>query len=126
MKDIEWTVYGLVTEDRFEAEKKKIPFFGIIYLFAGLLLLLFSMPLLKLSFMSSIERLHRQDVLFTSPSFLFCTAIITLVLLLTSNYYLYEIPTVDKKLKKLATAIENNLNNEIKDIDSLDIILIIC
>ena len=118
-KDVEWTVYGLVTEERFEAEKKKIPFFGTVYLFAGLLLLLFSMPMLKLAFMSSIERLHRQDILFTSPSFLFCTAIVTIVLLLTSNYYLYEIPAVDKKLKQLAMAIESEFQQELNSINSL-------
>ncbi|MEQ9439203.1 MAG: hypothetical protein RIG62_09145 [Cyclobacteriaceae bacterium] len=114
-----WTIYGMVTKDRFDAEQKKISFFGLIFLSLGLLLLLFSMPLMKLFFMSSIERLHRQDALLAPPTFIVCSAIFILLGLVTSKYYLSDIPKVDHQLAQLADTVAQHFQKEIRDIHQL-------
>ncbi len=114
-----WIIYGLVTKDAFDAEKKRIPFLSLVLLSLGLLLLLFSMPLMKLFFMSSIERLHRQDALLTPPTFIVCSAICLLIMLTVSKFYLSDIPRVDTRLKKLANEISRNFQDEVQDIYQL-------
>ncbi len=111
-----WTIYGLVTKDTFDAEKKRIPFLSIILLSLSLLLLLFSMPLMKLFFMSPIERLHRTDALLTPPTFIVCSAITMLIILITGKYYLSDIPKVDNRLEELAGDISRNFKDETQSI----------
>lgn len=114
-----WTIYGLVAKDHFEAEKKKIPFFGVVFISVGLLLLLFAMPLMKLLFMSSIERLYRRDALLAPLAFILCLAFIVLLLLISGKYYLSDIPKIDTNLKVIAHTVEKQLKQEIKEIHSL-------
>ncbi|MGD1889480.1 MAG: cache domain-containing protein [Cyclobacteriaceae bacterium] len=114
-----WTIYGLVTKDHFDSEKKRIAFFNLVYLSLGLLLLLFSMPLMKLFFMSAIERLHRQDALLTPPTFIVCSAIITLLFLVTAKYYLSDIPKLDRRLSNLAQTIQQDFEKELGSIYQL-------
>ena len=114
-----WTIYGLVTKDTFDAEKKRIPFLSIVLLSLSLLLLLFSMPLMKLFFMSPIERLHRTDALLTPPTFIVCSAISMLIILIMGKYYLSDIPKVDDRLANLADTISHNFKDEIRSIYQL-------
>nr|WKN34204.1 hypothetical protein K4G66_17640 [Tunicatimonas sp. TK19036] len=114
-----WTIYGLVTKEHFDAQKKKISFFGLIFLSLGLLLLLFSMPLMKLFFMSAIERLHQQDALLAPPMFVVCSAIVMLMILVTGKYYLSDIPAVDKQLGQLADTVAHRFNQELQEIHQL-------
>jgi hypothetical protein len=118
-QETRWTIYGLVTKDHFDDEKKRISFFNLVFISLGLLLLLFSMPLMKLFFMSSIERLHRKDALLTPPTFIVCSAIVTLIFLVTAKYYLSDIPKLDRRLQTLATSIKKEFTKEIQSIYQL-------
>lgn len=110
--DIELMLIGLVETERFNADSRAISPFKISFFVFLVLLILFSMPLLKLRFIGEQEELRRSDLLLA----LFClfvgTGILTLFML--SIYSdMKDKNLLDKSLKPLAQNIESNLNAEI-------------
>lgn len=112
MNKTTWYLYGLVSNDRFEAEKRRIPSILIISFLVPLLLLLFSMPLLKLVFMSPIERLYQYNVIHAAVSFILSFSLIVLCILSLDSYLVDEKKRVDNNLKKLSNTVKEDMKVE--------------
>lgn len=109
-----YTFYGLVTWEKYASANLRLDVWLIVLLATALLLILIGLPLLKLIFISQIERLFRRDVILAGISVIIGTPILFLVFLSIFQYgrqYYYEVP---KQLAVLADTVENRfvLENE--------------
>lgn len=107
-----YTFYGLVTWEEYTSTNLRLDVWLIVLLATALLLILIGLPLLKLLFISEIERLFRRDVILAGISVIIGTPILFLVFLSIFQYgrqYYYEIP---KQLGKLSETIEDRFIKE--------------
>ncbi len=111
-----YTFYGLVTWEKYASANLRLDVWLIVLLATALLLILIGLPLLKLIFISQIERLFRRDVILAGISVIIGTPILFLVFLSIFQYgrqYYYEVP---KQLEVLADTVENRFIAENKKI----------
>ncbi|GAB5525115.1 MAG: hypothetical protein Roseis2KO_29870 [Roseivirga sp.] len=107
-----YTFYGLVTWEEYASTNLRLDVWLIILLATVLLLILIGLPLLKLLFISEVERLFRRDVILAGISVIIGTPILFLVFLSIFQYarqYYYEIP---KDLSDLSKTIEKRFTEE--------------
>lgn len=107
-----YTFYGLVTWEEYASTNLRLDVWLIILLATALLLILIGLPLLKLLFISEVERLFRRDVILAGISVIIGTPILFLVFLSIFQYarqYYYEIP---KDLSDLSITIEKRFTEE--------------
>lgn len=111
-----YTFYGLVTWEEYASTNLRLDVWLIVLLATILLLILIGLPLLKLLFISELERLFRRDVVLAGISVIVGTPILFLVFLSIFQYgrqYYYEIP---KQLADLSNKIEHRFTNENRQI----------
>ncbi len=116
--DTQWSIFALEDANDFRDEAKMFPYLIIVYVSLGLLFVFFALPLLKLSFMSSLERLHIRDVVLTSTSFIFCCSLLIIALLIIFTYVMVDKNKVDQNLLVLSDSVEQALRKEIKEINA--------
>ncbi len=111
----EWILCGFVSGSKFRDDTRSIEPVDALMLVIILLLTILAMPLLKLAFMSSIERLQIFNVWSTGFSIVSGTALIFIALL--GLYLFFDMKDkTDHKLQNLSQAISGNFKNEIADI----------
>jgi len=108
-----WTLYAFSDREKFDNEKQHIPFFTLIFLSLGLLLLLFALPFIKLLLMSNIERLHSRDVVLSISSFVICPGLLVMCIIVLVSY-IREMDRIDENLSALQAAIEQKTDREIQ------------
>ncbi len=85
--DIDYVLVGLTRSDSLQRHTRRLDRWTMTHIGLGLLLLLMSMPWIKLLSMNAIERLYRSNVIWLGIASLFGTAMITLVALSTYGEY---------------------------------------
>lgn len=110
--DSKLVLVGCVKYNNYSEDVRSISFWVIINTSLIVIFLLFLMPILKLSLMNSIERLHRFNVFLTGLAIVMGSIFITLLIIISVNYST-ELNDTDRKLSKLTNNINNNFNREI-------------
>lgn len=112
----EYYLGGFIENSTFKKESQKVEAFFLILAILVVLLLLIAMPILKLVFMSPIERLHISNVIMAGGSLVLGVPI---VLLITFNIHVYLVEGSDdlnKQLVELSDSIEDQFKSEITTI----------
>lgn len=110
------TVYylgGFVRSSIFKKESQKVEIFLLVLSILFILLLLIAMPVLKLAFMSSIERLHIRNVVMAGGSLVLGIPIVLLILFSIYEFVLKGNRQIDNQLVELSKNIEKNFEKEI-------------
>lgn len=110
---VEYYLGGFVKNSVYKKESQKVEAFFLILAILMVLLLLIAMPVLKLVFMSAIERLHISNVIMTGGSIVLGVPI---VLLLVFNIHIYLVEggdKVDTQLRALSDNIEDEFKKEL-------------
>lgn len=114
--EIEKQVYylgGFVQTSIFKKESQKVEVFLLVISILMILLLLISMPVLKLVYMSSIERLHISNVVMTGGSMVLGIPVVLLIIFSLYEFVVKGNTEIDSNLKDLSVKIETNFKNEI-------------
>jgi Ca2+/Na+ antiporter len=107
-----YTFMGLVTSESYDSANLRLDVWLIVLLATVLLLIVIGLPLLKLLFISEIERLFRRDVIMAGISVIIGTPVLFLVFLSIFQYsrdYYFEIPD---KLRVLSDSVEQRFRKE--------------
>ncbi|MFQ5709351.1 MAG: cache domain-containing protein [bacterium] len=107
-----WVVVGLVQTDRFNSESRAISNHFIVFFSFLILIGILSLPIVKMKFMGTKDRLKIVDLVLLGYSFLLGAALITITSL---NLYAYLAMRIrmDDHLEGLASQIETNFQAEI-------------
>ncbi len=108
-----WHVGGIMKEESYNAAKRSIPPWVVISLSVLLVLIIFSLPIIKLQVLSKIERLDTSTVINSAVSLLLGGSIAALFLFFVTQN-LSGLLKVDHNLQELSTEITNNFEEEIK------------
>ncbi len=111
----EWSIYALSNAEKFEMEMKKIPTMVIISIGMLILILVFSLPLIKISLMSKIERLNRVDVVTSALTFVVTSSLVVLFYLLIIAYQ-SDSRKIDDRLSNLSDNIQDSLHHSLRNI----------
>ena len=115
MENEDWIICMLIKEKDLDAYSRQLELWIVVYAFLIGLFILIAMPILKLLLMSPLERLRMTNVWFSGFSICMGTTILTLILLGIYHYYGHYRQT-DRKLQRLANAVETKFSNELDNI----------
>ncbi|MEQ9467154.1 MAG: hypothetical protein RLN88_07045 [Ekhidna sp.] len=104
---------GFVRNSVFKKESQKVEVFLVVIAILFILLLLIAMPVLKLVYMSSIERLHISNVVMTGGSMVLGVPIVLLIIFSIYEFVIKGNKEIDDNLKDISSQIETNFENEI-------------
>jgi hypothetical protein len=107
-----WVVVGVVANGRFAAESITISYTLLILVLAMFLLVLFSIPFLKLNLIGELQRVRLTDILLLGVSLLCIISIITIISLDVVAYRRTRI-AADAQLRRLASDIRRHMKKEI-------------
>lgn len=110
-----WTLIGCIPESQYVNATRNINSWLILYASLFILVLIVSMPVLKLAVMSSIERLHMNNVFLIGLSIVVGSPLIILSLMIIYSYFGSDMNAVDKRLKWLSREVNNRFTEEIAD-----------
>lgn len=111
----DWLLCGLVPENEFQKEVRRVQPVVIVFLTLILIFLLLSMPILKLMIMSEIERLQIINVWSTGLCFIIGSGMVILTLLAANHYFGYE-REYNRALRSLSKDVEQRFLTELADI----------
>jgi len=107
----EWILCGMIEENHFEANLRKISPLVVIILSLLILLFLLFLPILKLKLLSKNERLKVSDVFYSLIAAVLNTAIVTIIIF--DLYYVFDDQYRTKRqLTELSYSIEKNFWQE--------------
>jgi hypothetical protein len=109
----DWFICGLVNNNEFQREKQSIAPWFIIVLSLALLVIILSLPFVKLKVMSKTEMLGTGTIIYAGFAFLLGASFLVHFLFFQA-YDLSRIKENDKKLKVLSEEIKNSLSEEMK------------
>lgn len=109
-------ISGLVKKDAFEKKKRGVSPVVIFFLTTALILIILSMPILKLKIMSMEERLHIKDVVFNIFSMLIGPALFIVFLYTVQIFFGEESDQLRENLSLLSGKIEKNFQKEVSQI----------
>jgi len=109
-----WQIVGCVMVGNFVSATRSIDSWIILYTSLFVLIILVSMPLLKLTLMSAIERLHMGNVFVMGLSVVLGSPLIILSFLILYNYFGFDRKNVDDQLESLSEEISSNFIAEIQ------------
>ncbi|MEO9481869.1 MAG: hypothetical protein ABJG47_00395 [Ekhidna sp.] len=104
---------GFVRSSVFKKESQKVEISLLVLSILFILLLLIAMPVMKLAFMSSIERLHVRNVVMTGGSLVLGIPIVLLILFSIYEFVVKGNKEIDENLVQLSNNIEENFEREI-------------
>ncbi|NIR69898.1 hypothetical protein GWN75_02865 [candidate division KSB1 bacterium] len=110
--DVTWGLCGLIRTALFNSQVRAISYTYIILFVCLLLLVILSLPLIKLWYMGSREKLRIADVLILTITAILGTATLTFLLLDQKEYSRLS-QVMDKQLELFADEIEKNLLDEL-------------
>ncbi|MFY0626217.1 MAG: hypothetical protein JXR07_07985 [Reichenbachiella sp.] len=110
-----WTLIGCIKNDQFVSKTRNVDSWLLLYSGLLIVIILVSMPVLKLALMSHIERLHTSNVFFTGISIVIGSPLMILSFLIIYNYFSHDLNRVDTKLDTLSKDISTRFINEIED-----------
>jgi hypothetical protein len=116
--EAQWVVVGVVSSGRFTGESMAISYTLLIAVMAVFLLLLFSVPFLKISLLGPMQRVRFGDILLLGISLLCATAVVTIILFDTLAYRRTR-AFADAQLRHLASDIKRHLSSEILHADQV-------
>lgn len=117
--EIEEQVYylgGFVKKSVFKKESQKVEVFMLVLAILIILVLLISMPILKLVFMSPIERLHISNVVMAGGSIILGVPIVLLIVFSVHDFVVRGSDESTTNLELLSAKIENSFELEIETI----------
>lgn len=109
-------ISGLVLESSFERKKRSVSPVVIFFLTTALILIIISMPILKLKIMSMEERLHVKDVVFNIVSMLIGPALFIVFLYTVQIFFGEDSRQFKQKLRDLSNKIEENFQRELSQV----------
>nr|MDQ3283135.1 cache domain-containing protein [Acidobacteriota bacterium] len=107
-----WVVAGVVTNSRFASQSVTISLTVLVAVLAGFLLVIFSLPFLKLSLVGELQRIRVSDILLLGISLLCFVSIITIVCFDLVAYRRVRLGA-DAQLRRLASDIKRHMRTEI-------------
>jgi hypothetical protein len=111
----DWFIGGMVNIAKFEKEKHSIPTWTIVFLSLIFVLILLSLPFVKLWAMSKTELIGRRTIFHIAISLLLGFTFVTFYLFF-QQYYFSRTGDRNQELKDLSVMITNSLNTELKNI----------
>lgn len=107
-----WAIVGLISADKFAAEKRTIPRPYLFAVFISVIFIILSVPFIKSLIMSRTERLGSTDVIFTAVSLAITTSVISVLLL--DGYLRIDLDSAEQEeqLTTLSETVEKNLLTE--------------
>ena len=109
----DWFIGGLVRKEDFQSEKQSIAPWFIIVLSLGLLLIMLSMPFVKLKVMSRTEMLGTGTVVYSGIALLLGVSFI-IHFLFFQTYNFSRIKDSDENLQAFSNQIKSSLTDEMK------------
>lgn len=106
-------VSGLINKAKFDRQKRGVSLYLLIISSVILILILFTMPMIKLRIMSSNERLHAYDVVLTGLTILAGSALLLLLLFSAVIYFGSERSTSHDQLHTLSIKVEDEFKHEL-------------
>jgi hypothetical protein len=113
-KSEQWLIVGCIREARYLSEIRAINFWVIAYSGFVVMLLLIGMPVLKLAFMNSIERLHSNNVILSGLTLVVGAPLVIVSFLIVFNYYGHDLRETDQRLQNLSNEIHGKFKDEIQ------------
>lgn len=110
---------GFVKSSVFTKESQKVEIFFLVLAVLIILLLLIAMPVLKLVFMSSIERLHIRNVVMVGGSIVLGVPIVLLIFFSVYEFVIQADQEIDNNLEYLSKKIESSFVEEVKTMVTL-------
>ncbi|MEM7298881.1 MAG: hypothetical protein AAF391_11520, partial [Bacteroidota bacterium] len=110
---------GFVKSSLFIKESQKVEIFFLVLSILIILLLLIAMPVLKLVFMSSIERLHISNVVMVGGSIVLGVPIVLLIFFSIYEFVIQADQEIDNNLEFLSKRIETSFVEEVETMVSL-------
>ncbi len=107
-----WVVVGVVANGRFAAESVTVSYTLLVLVLAVFLLVLFSIPFLKLNLSGELQRVRLSDIILLGVSLLCAISIITILALDVAAYRRTRLQS-DAQLRRLASDIRRHMKNEV-------------
>ncbi len=112
----DWVIMGFVNAGDYNKRVKQINVWVILIAALTILILVLVMPVLKLSLMNEIERLHIRNVVLTGMSLVIGAPLILLVALVLFYFSGNDLKIVDKRLGDLSEQIISGFTNEMEQV----------
>lgn len=111
-----WYVGGLIEAAKFTMETNRLKTESIVFFVIVCILLILSIPLIKLVLMSSYDQLDISDVVKTSVSV--CIGVVAIVLLLLFFYqvFIHDAGDIRKRVERLSESIETKFGEELVNV----------
>lgn len=109
-----WLLIGCVKTSNYIEQTRSVNLWIVINIFLLVILLMVSMPLLKLVMMNTIERLNQSNVFFSGLSIVLGAPLLILFLLIFHSYFHNEFSKTDQDLRGLSDDILVNFTDEVK------------
>ncbi|MEQ6166610.1 MULTISPECIES: hypothetical protein [unclassified Ekhidna] len=106
---------GFLESEKFKKEAQKVEIFVLVLAILTVLLLIISMPLLKLIFMSSIERLYIKNVVMTGVSIIIGVPIILLIIFVIYTFVWRDGERMNNELVQISNQISGSFEKEVGD-----------
>lgn len=113
LKGVVYYLGGFIRSSVFKKESQKVESFLLVLAILFILLLLIAMPVMKLAFMSSIERLHIRNVVMTGGSLVLGIPIVLLIFFSIYEFVLKGKKEIDNNLMQLSDDIETRFETEL-------------
>ena len=115
VNDLSWFIGGMVRSSDFQREKQSIAPWFIILLSLALLLIILSLPFVKLRVLSQTEMLQRSTMFQVAVSLLLGVSFLVFCLFFQAHY-LSRINDTDSDLGQLSDSLSSKLNEELRQI----------
>jgi hypothetical protein len=107
-----WVVVGVVSNGRFAAESVTVSYTLLVLVLAVFLLVLFSIPFLKLNLMGELQRVRLADIILLGVSMLCIISIVTIIALDVVAYRRTRL-AADAQLRRLGSDIKRHMKSEV-------------
>jgi hypothetical protein len=118
-----WVIAGVVSNARFAADSVTVSYTVLVLFLAVFLLVIFSLPFLKLRLLGELQRVRVTDIITLGIALLCAIAVVTLICL-DAFAYRNTRSAADEQLRHLGSDIKRHVNTEIRQaygaLDALD------
>jgi hypothetical protein len=111
-KTYPWVIAGVISSNRFAADSVTVSYTLLISVLAVFLLVIFSLPFLKLRLLGELQRVRVSDIIMLGVALLCAIAVVTLICL-DAVAYRHTRSAADEQLRRLASDIKRHVTTEI-------------
>lgn len=108
-----WIVAGFVSRGRFASDTGAVSYTLLIMFMAAFLLIIFSLPFLKLGLLGELQRVRVTDVILLGVALLCALSVLTIILLDAVAYRRTRAAS-DAQLRRLASDIKRHVRDEVR------------